>query len=364
MSGSVLRYFGGGNTAKGFSHLYESNLRGLDRVFILSGKSGLEKKSLLHKLKDEWMGKNTALELLHSPNDPESLEGLIIRNYGFGIVDGDYPREISESIVGDGWETVDLDALGMTSLSENEKIEIHRLTGEIQKAMENAYQSYAEGLRIHDDWEKIYIDRMDFSKADQVTKRLITHLFPGDSNRKNQVTRRRFLGAATPLGPVDFVDNITSGLQKRYLLKGRAGTGKSTVLKKMVQEAEKRGYELEVYHCGFDPNSLDMVLVRELGWAIFDSTQPHEYFPSRKGDEVIDMYELTVAPGTDELYAEEIAEIERQYREQMKAGKTYLAQAKRLNGQLEKIYERKYNQSRVDAIFNDIQKEIRQLVKE
>ncbi|MFK4998818.1 hypothetical protein ACI2OX_20535 [Bacillus sp. N9] len=33
----------------------------------------------------------------------------------------------------------------------------------------------------------------------------------------------RFLGAATPNGPVDFVDNITQGLQARYFLKGERG---------------------------------------------------------------------------------------------------------------------------------------------
>ena len=43
-----------------------------------------------------------------------------------------------------------------------------------------------------------------------------------------------------------------------------------------------------------------MVIVRELGFAIFDSTAPHEYFPSREGDEIIDMYALIVTPGTDE----------------------------------------------------------------
>lgn len=48
--------------------------------------------------------------------------------------------------------------------------------------------------------------------------------------------------------------------------------------------------------------SLDMVLLRELDIVIFDSTAPHEYFPDRDNDEVVDMYEITVTPGTDEKY--------------------------------------------------------------
>lgn len=364
MSGNVLHYFAGGNTAKGFSHLYDSNLRGLDRVFILSGKSCLEKKILIQKLMDEWAEKDIKLEALHSPNDPDSLEGLIIRDLGFGIVDGDSPREIGKGFVGDRWETVDLDAMDLSSLGASTKKDIIQLTANRDRALDKAYQSYAEGLRVHDNWEKLYIGRMDFSKADHVSDRLILKLLSKESTPKDRTSIRRFLGAATPKGPVDFVENITSGLNKRFFLKGRAGTGKSTVLKKIVVEAEKRGYDLEIYHCGFDPDSLDMVVVRELGWAVFDSTQPHEYFPSRKGDEVIDMYELAVAPGTDELYANEIAEIERQYREQMKAGKDYLAEAKQVNDQLESIYQVHMDHSRIDEIFSDIQKEIKLLAKD
>ena len=40
------------------------------------------------------------------------------------------------------------------------------------------------------------------------------------------------------------------------------------MLKKLAKVAEEKGFDVEVYHCGFDPNSLDMVIVRELGFAI------------------------------------------------------------------------------------------------
>ncbi|MFK4998820.1 hypothetical protein ACI2OX_20545 [Bacillus sp. N9] len=38
----ILRYFAGGNTAKGFYNLYDSNLTDLERVFILSGNQQLK----------------------------------------------------------------------------------------------------------------------------------------------------------------------------------------------------------------------------------------------------------------------------------------------------------------------------------
>lgn len=351
----MLRYFTGGNTAKGFYSLYDSNLRGLDRVFILSGKSGAEKSQLIGKLLNQWAGKGFALEAIHRANDPEAVEGLIIRDLGFGIVDGDPPRNVGKDYFGDGWETIDLDVLDKPSARQDE---LEKMIEDRNRALAKAYESYAEALRVHDDWEKLYIDRMDFEKADQVAQSLIKRLFQENSKGCTGTARRRFLGAATPQGPIDFVENITEGLSKRYFLKGRAGTGKSTLLKKIVAQAEKRGYDMEIYHCGFDPESLDMVLVRELGWAVFDSTAPHEYFPSRSGDEVIDMYELTVTPGTDELIAEEIAKVESEYRKQMSNGKKCLVEAKQFQDQLDVIYRQQSDESRLSEIYEEILHEV------
>ena len=49
-----------------------------------------------------------------------------------------------------------------------------------------------------------------------------------------------------------------------------------------------------------------MVIVRELGFAIFDSTSPHEYYPDSTwpADEIVDMYERCITPGTDEQHHE------------------------------------------------------------
>jgi len=110
------------------------------------------------------------------------------------------------------------------------------------------------------------------------------------------------------------------------------------MLKKIAAKAETLGYDVEIYHCGFDPNSLDMVICREIGVAIFDSTAPHEHFPDRATDKVVDMYTRAIKPGTDEKYADKISEIQERYSAKMKEATSYLAKAKELHDQLENIY--------------------------
>ena len=80
---------------------------------------------------------------------------------------------------------------------------------------------------------------------------------------------------------MDYVPNLTENIRKRYFLKGRPGR-KINSFEKLASVALNRGFDVEIYHCGFDPNSLDMVILRELDIAIFDSTAPHEYFPIGK----------------------------------------------------------------------------------
>lgn len=90
-------------------------------------------------------------------------------------------------------------------------------------------------------------------------------------------------------------------------------------MKKIAERAMINGYHVEIYHCAFDPNSLDLVVIRDLGICLFDSTSPHEYFPSRDSDEIIDIYQEAVKEHTDEEHKEQIAQLQKQYKETVAA---------------------------------------------
>ena len=72
-----------------------------------------------------------------------------------------------------------------------------------------------------------------------------------------------------------------------------------------------------------------MVVIRELGFCVFDSTAPHEYFPDREGDETIDIYRAAVREGTDERYAAELADVTERYRAIVRQATASLAAAQR-----------------------------------
>lgn len=359
-----MNYFAGGNTARGFYSLYESSLQGLSRLFILKGGPGTGKSSLMKKIGSKWNEEGYDIEYLHCSSDNNSIDGVIIPALKAGIVDGTAPHVIEPKAPGAIEEYVNLGTAWDSCKLQGERDEILALSAEISTSFEKAYSLFDEALKVHDEWEKIYIDNMDFSKADILTNELILRFFEDKGLNKKSDIRHRFLGAATPIGAVDFVPNLTEGVPKRYLIKGRPGSGKSTLLKKVAAQAEQRGFDVEVYHCGFDPQSLDMLILRELGIAIFDSTAPHEYFPERDNDEVIDMYEKLITPGTDEKYKQELYGISVRYKVKMKQATAALAGAKNLRDKLEAIYINAMDFSKVDAITADIDQQLQQLTTE
>ena len=106
-----------------------------------------------------------------------------------------------------------------------------------------------------------------------------------------------------------------------------------------------------------------MVIVRELGFAIFDSTAPHEYFPERDGDEILDTYEKIITPGTDEKNAEAIQEIRQRYNAKMDEGTACLKKAKYLHDELESIYIQSMDFEQVNEIQQSIHAQIEELVE-
>lgn len=67
-----------------------------------------------------------------------------------------------------------------------------------------------------------------------------------------------------------------------------------------------------------------MLIVRDLDFCMFDSTDPHEFFPDRESEATVDLYEELVTPGTDEKYALEINRVNGDYKAYMKKGIKHL----------------------------------------
>lgn len=359
MPETIRKYFTCANSCKGFVNFFPSNLAGMERIYILKGGPGTGKSTLMYKIGQYFAEKDERVEHIYCSSDTGSLDGVILCSRKTAIVDGTAPHVIEPQAPGAVEEYVNLGEAWNAGKLRPHKAEILAVKDEIAQRYDVVYRMMQEAKAVHDDWERIYIENIDYEKLDAIAGTLCSKLLDGVRCNGSGRWVDRFFGAATPDGAVNYIENLTEGLGKRYFIKGRPGTGKSTLLKKLAKQACSKGLDAEVYHCSFDPDSLDMVILRELGVCVFDSTAPHELFPTLASDEIIDLYKSAVRPGTDEVYADELTAFAAKYGGLMQRAMTAMGEIKQLHDALEKYYIDAVNFHSIDKITKKLIQKIR-----
>ena len=100
-----------------------------------------------------------------------------------------------------------------------------------------------------------------------------------------ETLKKYFLASNSTEGFVSYFDTSYNPFDgwKSYIIKGGPGTGKSSFMKRLVNEAIKRGYDPEICPCSSDPDSLDAVVIPKLKMVVMDGTAPHTVDPKYPG---------------------------------------------------------------------------------
>lgn len=145
-----------------------------------------------------------------------------------------------------------------------------------------------------------------------------------------------YFGANNKQGYCSLFENTYNPYKEgnHLILKGGPGTGKSTIMKRIAEKMEKRGYYVERGFCSADPESLDIVLVPEINFSIVDGTSPHTMDPTLPGvtEHIVD---LSVAwdKGYLKSHLEEIGELTLANKGQHKKAADYMMLASTIETQ-------------------------------
>lgn len=98
-----------------------------------------------------------------------------------------------------------------------------------------------------------------------------------------ETVQQYFVCGNTSRGFINFFPQALMTAERVFLLKGGPGTGKSTLMKTLAGNGQKRGWQVEEILCSSDPDSLDGILLDGGRIAVADATAPHALEPLAPG---------------------------------------------------------------------------------
>lgn len=362
--GKVREFFPGGNTSLGFFSYYDYLIPpDATRIMIIKGGPGVGKSSFMKALASDLGELGFDTELHHCSSDNNSLDGVVFPQIEVALIDGTsphiadprHPGAVDEIIhLGDYWDEKGI---------RRGKKEIIELNREIGRNFNRAYRYLKTAKEIYDDLEIINSEGLAIGRANKIAAELIEELFSGyQVAEKPGSLRKLFISAITPEGFQNFLPGLLENKGRVFAVTGGVGTGKATLLNKILAVALEKGFNCEGYYCAFDPYKLEHFIIPEIGVSFTTSVEPHCY-PLEKADRRIDM-DRCLATYIPTKYGEVIASELKIIGEFLDTAVKYIARAKRLHDQMEEYYIPNMNFTAIDELRKGILERILKYAEE
>jgi GTPase SAR1 family protein len=338
--GRLIKVFPGGNTAYGFYSFYDHIIEpDAARIFVIKGGPGVGKSTFMRYIGEAMLKRGYDVEFHCCSSDNGSLDGVVIPSIRVALLDGTSPHIVDPKNPGAVDQIIHLgDYWNEKGIRENKK-EILSINKELGRLFRHAYAYLAAAKLFLDEVESYYNESNAFNVGafDKMVLDLIHEIFEGKQRvTENPKARHLFATAITPDGPVSHLETVVDHLQKRYIINGDDGTGKTTLVRRLMEAALARGFNVTAFHCALNPKVVDHLVIHDLSLAIINNVEPHLYIP-KEGDTVIDTMNW-VDPVLNEAYLVEKGLARGMYRQCMEQAISFISRAKKTHDEIEKYY--------------------------
>lgn len=270
MKDKISKFFLAANSCEGFVSHFEDNY---DfnvgwRAFIIKGGPGTGKSSFMKYVAVKAIDKGYSVELCPCSSDPDSLDGIIIKDLKIIILDGTSPHVVEPKYPGACEEIINLGEFWNDEKLRQKAQEIIYITNQNKKLHKtaSAYIS-AAGELIYDNL-KFSQQFINLKKSEQFAARLALRLLP--QKKKNMPKEWvRFLGGVTPKGVISYKNTIENFYKNVIVIDDKYGAVANIIMENVRKTALLRGYEIISLKNPFLPSKItDHILVPELSLAV------------------------------------------------------------------------------------------------
>lgn len=242
-----MRYFLGGNTADGFSSLYDNFVspKNGDFLWIIKGGPGCGKSSFMRMIGAAAERAELEVEYALCSGDPESLDGVYIPELKTGYMDGTAPHVADARIAAVDSAYLDLGVFYDREAIAEYKTELERLIAENKNQYTKAYSLLSAAGSLRRGWLGSLSGYEAKNKALARIESIAAREF-GKKQRHKGSIKRRFISANTCKGEIHLTEPEEGIYQRLYSLENRYLLG-SYCIEHLADRAISSGYD--IYLC-------------------------------------------------------------------------------------------------------------------
>jgi hypothetical protein len=364
--GYIRRFFPGGNTSKGYISFFDNVLpwENAKKFFIMKGGPGVGKSTFIQKIGERLVRDGIDIEFLHCSADSNSLDGVILPEYGIAIIDGTAPHIVDpkypgcvEEIInfGDSW-----DEEGIIK----HKSDIIKLQKEISRCYKKGFDYIKTAKVLYDGIQEIYFWATDEGKLNKIIEEIVGDIFC-NVTRIGRIPRQRkmFASAITSGGLINFLDNNFGNIEKRYILKGEITWAKAKLIETVLNTALIKGFEVEAFYCPLSPERVEHIIIKDLNVGLINSVGPHVFSEIKNNDRLIDFGDLLIQPDF-EKHRKDVEFLREICARLLDEAVECFTEAKKMHDELESFYIANMDFSKVDEKLEYIYKILINLIAE
>ena len=239
------KYFLASNSSEGFVSHFADNYDFIDgwRAYIIKGGPGTGKSSFMKYVVINAVDKGYSVELCPCSSDPDSLDGVIIKEKKIIILDGTAPHVVEPKLPGVCEEIINLGEFWRGDKLREKVKEIISVTNHNKKLHKTAavYISAAGELML--DNYNLGTRFTNVKKAERYGVRLAENLIPKQT-KPSPKEWVRFIGGVTPKGVVAFKKTGEDFYQNIIVIDDKYGVAANVIMESVREIALERGYEI------------------------------------------------------------------------------------------------------------------------